>query len=195
MRLRDRGRVAARDPALGICWTLDRGSKATTAWESARRRYAKRDAGLGRLRCDQSSADRRDRQLEVVNLDEVEIPLRRVRSPFDTLRRSRHRVRRNGETDRETLECTRRVQRGLCEWRATTLASRPRRIFRASYRSRCPRFGSGRSMSRAGPMHRAPVGHSYRYVLRYTLRRLERKPPLGDHIPNVDSRHVSLCDR
>jgi len=88
MRLRDRGRVEARDPALGICWTLDRGSKATTEWESARRRCAKRDAGLGRLRCDQSSADRRDGQLEVVNLYEVEIRLRRIRSPFDTLRRS-----------------------------------------------------------------------------------------------------------
>ena len=33
--------------------------------------------------------------------------------------------------------------------------------------------------------------NSYRYILRSTLRRLERKPPLGDHISNVDSRHVS----
>jgi hypothetical protein len=37
--------------------------------------------------------------------------------------------------------------------------------------------------------------NSYRYILRYTFRRLERKPPLSDHIPNVNSRHVSLCDR
>jgi hypothetical protein len=71
------------------------------------------------------------------------------------------------KTDRLSLGCTRRVQLGLCGWRAATLASRPRRTFHASYRLTAPKalyFEMGRSMSRAGRMHRQRVG---RFVPRH----------------------------